>query len=529
MQLDTRLPLMAAQQPAMQFQPETRLESLGKIAPAINAMRQMQSGQQEEAEALRKRQAYQEFQSEVTKAFPGGVQELARVFMTKGTKPEHFEVGLKLMQASQEEARNRRMFGPSEGEAPMGAMPAQTPAAAAPAFIQAPVSQVAPEMFYGAGGGRPANALMQMEAPAAAMPAAQGGAPQGYTFAGRTYSAPAVQEMLTRQDTRPLGMEIVKTGQPKQDEVASRMRMMGLDPSKQSDWSSYYRITQPGAVINEQRLELDRQRSDLESKRFALSQAKNQQELQMAQRNLALSERRMDLATRQFEIANNPEFQARLAGAKEAAQIAAKDDSAALQQAPSAIEAGQRTLELLNRMVGDPKGKGDATKPHPGFTGVVGATLTPGMRLVSGTPEADFDKMLEQVLGGAFLEAYERLKGTGQITEIEGQKATQAITRMGRAVSEQEFLQAAGEFRNAVETAINRTQGRLSRAQGRTAPAPATTPVGANVTAAPLPVGNRTFPPPPQAAIDALKRGQGTDVQFDAIFGPGSAARARGR
>lgn len=46
--------------------------------------------------------------------------------------------------------------------------------------------------------------------------------------------------------------------------------------------------------------------------------------------------------------------------------------------------------------------------------------------------------------------------------------------------------------------------------------------------AAPAPAGGN-FPAPPPAAIDALKRGQGTDAQFDAIFGPGAAARARGR
>lgn len=56
MQLDTRLPLMAAQQPAIQFQPETRLESLGKIAPAINAMRQMQT-QQVDMEKMQQRSA----------------------------------------------------------------------------------------------------------------------------------------------------------------------------------------------------------------------------------------------------------------------------------------------------------------------------------------------------------------------------------------------------------------------------------------------------------------------------------------
>jgi hypothetical protein len=45
--------------------------------------------------------------------------------------------------------------------------------------------------------------------------------------------------------------------------------------------------------------------------------------------------------------------------------------------------------------------------------------------------------------------------------------------------------------------------------------------------AAPATAAPAGFPAPPQGAIDALKRGQGTDAQFDAIFGPGAAARAR--
>jgi hypothetical protein len=47
--------------------------------------------------------------------------------------------------------------------------------------------------------------------------------------------------------------------------------------------------------------------------------------------------------------------------------------------------------------------------------------------------------------------------------------------------------------------------------------------------AAPVAPAPGNFPAPPAAAIEALKRGQGTDAQFDAIFGPGAAARARGR
>lgn len=148
---------------------------------------------------------------------------------------------------------------------------------------------------------------------------------------------------------------------------------------------------------------------------------------------------------------------------------------------------------------------------------------------MQGSSEADFDAMLEQVLGGAFLEAYERLKGTGQITEIEGKKATQAITRMQRSVSESEFLQAAKEFRQSLESAMERTRNRLQGVTERTsAPARETqTPSGASSRGA---VGRQqSFPAPPQQAVEALLRGAGTDAQFDEIFGLGAAARARGR
>lgn len=226
MQLDTRLPLLAAQQPAMQFQPETRLESLGKIAPAINAMRQLQAQQIDMETELRKRQAFDQFRSAAQQAgLSGDLGQLAQVFFTHGQSAEHFKIGTDLMKASQEEARNRRLFGLGEGGEPSGTLPAARPAAAAPAAIQAPASQVAPEMaFYGAGGGRPANAMMAMEAPAP-MPA-QLSAPQGYSFAGRTYSAPVVQEMLARPETRSLGLEIIKANEQKRETTPEKLRLM---------------------------------------------------------------------------------------------------------------------------------------------------------------------------------------------------------------------------------------------------------------------------------------------------------------
>ena len=115
--------------------------------------------------------------------------------------------------------------------------------------------------------------------------------------------------------------------------------------------------------------------------------------------------------------------------------------------------------------------------PHPGFEDVVGATWRPGARFISGTNAADFDAYLEQVEGGAFLEAYERLKGTGQITEAEGQKATRAITRMKRSVSEAEFVKAAREFQGIIQSALDRAAQREAKLKGIAPAGPRRTPV----------------------------------------------------
>ena len=248
MQLDTRLPLAAAAQAPITFQPESRMQTLSRIAPGINAMRQLRAQQINMETELRKRQAFDQFRSAAQKAgLSGDLGQLAQVFFTHGQSAEHFKLGTELMKASQEEARNRRLFGSAEGGEPAGTMPAATLAAAAPATIQAPASEVAPEMAFGAAGGaQPRNAMMAMEAPTApAAPAAptRAGGPQSYSFAGRTWPAPVVQEMLASDKHRPLALEIIKANEPKQDEIANRMLKMGLDPSKQSDWVRYHEIS----------------------------------------------------------------------------------------------------------------------------------------------------------------------------------------------------------------------------------------------------------------------------------------------
>ena len=90
------------------------------------------------------------------------------------------------------------------------------------------------------------------------------------------------------------------------------------------------------------------------------------------------------------------------------------------------------------------------------------------MRFVPATSEADFDARLEQVFGGAFLQAYNTLRGGGAITETEGTKGTSAMNRMRRSQSEEEFISAARDYADVVREGI-----RNARAKTGAAPAAA--------------------------------------------------------
>lgn len=65
---------------------------------------------------------------------------------------------------------------------------------------------------------------------------------------------------------------------------------------------------------------------------------------------------------------------------------------------------------------------------------------------------------MDQIGGQAFLQAFNSLKGGGQITEIEGQKATQAIARLNAAQNPADYRLALGELRQIVLTGVQRAR-----------------------------------------------------------------------
>jgi len=169
--------------------------------------------------------------------------------------------------------------------------------------------------------------------------------------------------------------------------------------------------------------------------------------------------------------ANDPKVQQEVSRARALGQAQAKAE----QDMPGAIATGEQLLKHIDEMVGAPAVKDAQGKvikpagaPHPGFQGVVGATWKPGMRFVPATSEADFDARLEQVFGGAFLQAYNTLRGGGAITETEGTKGTSAMNRMRRSQSEEEFISAARDYSDVVREGI-----RNARAKTGAAPAAA--------------------------------------------------------
>lgn len=159
-------------------------------------------------------------------------------------------------------------------------------------------------------------------------------------------------------------------------------------------------------------------------------------------------------------MSNDPNLQGRIAQATASGREIGQGVAQAQLALPDAAAKAEQAVNLVDQMIGTeglrlgPSDKRVA--PHPGFNQVIGATITPGMRFVHGTDAASFDALLEQVKGGAFLQAFEALKGGGAISEIEGTKATAAITRMGRAQTEQEFVKAAREFQEIARNAVNR-------------------------------------------------------------------------
>jgi hypothetical protein len=163
------------------------------------------------------------------------------------------------------------------------------------------------------------------------------------------------------------------------------------------------------------------------------------------------------------------------AAAKARGKVIAENKVEAERALPGAIATAEQTLTLIDEMIGDARVSKDGKKwevpegkraPAPGFESYVGMTLMPFARFAEGSPAASFERRQLQIEGKTFLEAFESLRGGGAITEVEGAKGQQAISRMNKAQSEVEYVKAARELQEVVRKGVERARTKAGVAPG---------------------------------------------------------------
>jgi hypothetical protein len=128
------------------------------------------------------------------------------------------------------------------------------------------------------------------------------------------------------------------------------------------------------------------------------------------------------------------------AGRSRGAEIG-KAQGGAAAELPGASIAAQENIRLVDEALADPalpSAVGPIDGNLPGFV----RNFRPGV--------ANFDERISQLKGKAFLVARQELKGGGQITDYEGQRAEAALIRAGQAKGEDEFRAAMLEFKDAI-------------------------------------------------------------------------------
>ena len=150
------------------------------------------------------------------------------------------------------------------------------------------------------------------------------------------------------------------------------------------------------------------------------------------------------------------QYEPQIEAAKKSATIRAEDIAKAQTGLGQTLEQSRQMIDLINQI-----------EKSPGLSAVVGAPnpMQGGFGLfnIPGTPAADFRAKLDQLGGKQFLEAFESLKGGGAITQIEGEKATNAIARMQTSQSEKAFIEALNEFKQIVQRAAERAQAKAGQ------------------------------------------------------------------
>jgi hypothetical protein len=139
------------------------------------------------------------------------------------------------------------------------------------------------------------------------------------------------------------------------------------------------------------------------------------------------------------------------AGFKQVAKNMANLTTEKLEQYGASIQKAGRATELINRI-----------KTSPSLDGVLGKVEgqlkpgTPGGFLLLNAAETDLVQLIDNLENSVFLSAFQDLKGGGQITELEGEKAQRAIVNLSRVRSRKDFLEALQDYQDVINAGAER-------------------------------------------------------------------------
>jgi len=120
-----------------------------------------------------------------------------------------------------------------------------------------------------------------------------------------------------------------------------------------------------------------------------------------------------------------------------AAETEAKIQGENKAQLPNTLAKADETLSLIDSIKNHP-----SKKYNTGFGASVPA--------IPGQGGVEFNAMVDQLKGRSFLDAFTALKGSGQISNVEGEKATQAIARLERKQSPEAFDRALNDLADVI-------------------------------------------------------------------------------
>lgn len=150
--------------------------------------------------------------------------------------------------------------------------------------------------------------------------------------------------------------------------------------------------------------------------------------------------------TKQLAPGEQPEVR----GAQAAAAAQGQAAGTAAAAAPAGQAAADQMLKNIDDVLNDPEGIKAITGGMFGLKGLQSETLPLSAEQRAMQPKID------QLKGQAFLQAYNSLRGAGQITEVEGEKATNAMGRLKQSQDPKDFTDALQDLRDVVAAAKDR-------------------------------------------------------------------------